>query len=148
MNSNRAKLTKFYLPLLLVILFGACNQGEKSDQRSDNNGTFDDTGPVIAFEKDLHVFGKIISGEKVSYAFRFTNEGTGPLLITGIRSGCGCTVGDFPKEPIMPKETGRINVVFNSAGRRGLQSETVRVFTNTGEQVSTLRIQAEVADRL
>jgi hypothetical protein len=148
MNSKRAKLTKFYLPLLLVLLIGACNQGEKSDHQSDNNGTLVDTGPVITFDKDLHDFGKIINGEKVSYAFRFTNEGTGPLLITGIRSGCGCTVGDFPKEPIMPNEIGRINVVFNSAGRRGFQSETVRVFTNTGEQVSTLRIQAEVTERL
>ncbi|MFN3555856.1 MAG: DUF1573 domain-containing protein [Bacteroidales bacterium] len=103
--------------------------------------------PVISFEKEVHDFGKIIAGERVAYGFRFTNEGNSPLVITGIRSGCGCTVGDYPKDPLMPGEGGRINVVFNSAGRKGFQSESVRVLANTQESVITLRITAEVLER-
>lgn len=102
------------------------------------------SAPVAEFQKTTHDFGKIITGEKVAYAFRFTNSGNHPLVITGIRSGCGCTVGDYPKDPVKPGEEAKINVVFNSAGRRGFQSESVKVLSNSEESVITLRVTAEV----
>ena len=130
------------------VLFISCGQsaGEgKSFADSERNGN--PFGPEIKFDKELHDFGKIITGERVVYGFRFTNTGSSPLVITGIRSGCGCTVADYPKEPLMPGDEGRIQIVFNSAGRRGFQSESVRVLTNAKESVVTLRITAEVTER-
>ncbi len=132
---------------LFVFLFG-CNQApqaEKSSSKSQINPEAE--GPVISFQKDVHDFGKIITGERVSYGFRFTNNGSSPLLITGTRSGCGCTVGDYPKDPVMPGNEGRVHIVFNSSGRRGFQSESVRVLSNAEESVVTLRITAEVMER-
>jgi hypothetical protein len=134
--------------LLLFTCLSGCNQAsqaEKNNRRSEINPEAD--GPVISFQKDVHDFGKIITGERVSYGFRFTNTGTSPLLITGIRSGCGCTVGDYPRDPVMPGKDGRIHVVFNSSGRRGFQSESVRVLSNAEESVVTLRITAEVMEQ-
>lgn len=100
--------------------------------------------PEVSFEKLTHDFGKIFSGEKVTYNFRFTNTGDAPLIIIHTRSGCGCTVGEYPKEPIPPGREARINVTFNSAGRRGFQSESVRVITNANPQEYLLRVTAEV----
>ncbi len=125
----------------------ACKQSSDSSHDSGKDSSENtDATPIAEFQKTTHDFGKIITGERVAYAFRFKNAGNSPLVITGIRSGCGCTVGDYPKDPVRPGEEGRVNVVFNSAGRRGFQSESVRVLTNAEESVITLRITAEVLD--
>lgn len=140
LNTGRSFVISF---LFLASVIGSCTQNtsQSEEQKDVSNGN-----PRISFEKTSHDFKKIISGEKVAYAFRFTNTGNSPLVITGIRSGCGCTVGDYPKDPVRPGEGGRISVVFNSAGRRGFQSESVRVLNNSEESIVTLRIQAEVTD--
>jgi len=138
----------FLSMLFLISTLTGCNQVPESDKEITKSRINPDAeGPVISFQKDVHDFGKIITGERVSYGFRFTNTGSSPLLITGIRSGCGCTVGDYPKDPVMPGNEGRIHVVFNSSGRRGFQSESVRVLSNAEESVVTLRITAEVMER-
>ena len=141
------RLQVVLLALTLTLLSACQGAAEKGNAEIQAPVTNNGQGPEVTFEKEVHDFGKIISGERVAYGFRFSNTGSAPLLITGIRSGCGCTVGDYPKEPLMPGQDSRINVVFNSAGRRGFQSETVRVLTNSKESVVTLRITAEVLDR-
>jgi hypothetical protein len=45
--------------------------------------------------------------------FEFKNTGNQPLMITNVQSTCGCTVPSFPKEPIMPGKTGKIDVKYN-----------------------------------
>ncbi len=135
-----------WLGLFVLTYMVSCKQNQNNQNKTQN---ITETGesPVIYFEKNVHDFGKIITGERVSYGFRFSNTGGSPLLITGIRSGCGCTVGDYPTDPIMPGYDGKIDVIFNSSGRRGFQSESVRVLSNAEETVVTLRITAEVLER-
>lgn len=99
----------------------------------------------ITFEKTSHNFGQIYVGEIVTYTFTFTNTGTAPLLILDTFSGCGCTVGDYSRQPIAPGEKGRINVQFNSAGRSGYQSQIVMVMSNASQPETRLHIIAEVA---
>ncbi len=45
--------------------------------------------------------------------FEFTNTGTEPLIITDVKSTCGCTVPTKPTEPILPGKTGKIEVKYN-----------------------------------
>ena len=85
----------------------------------------------ITFEKDLHDFGEIIQGEKVNTEFKFTNTGKNDLLISDAYGSCGCTVPEWPKEPIAPGQSGVIKVQFNSANRSGLFNKTVTVVANT-----------------
>ncbi len=136
-------LSNIVLLFTLSLLISSCGS-KTSENESTSNDIPNEKNPKIEFEKQSHEFGRIISGERVSYAFRFTNAGNAPLLITGVRTGCGCTVGDYPREPVMPGKEGRITVVFNSQGRNGFQSETVRVFTNTEPSVVNLTVQSEV----
>ncbi len=136
------------LPFFIVLVLASCGSGgqkSSNDATSENRPTsIPGNDAAISFDKSQHEFGPVFSGEKVSYNFRFTNTGDSPLIILNVHSGCGCTIGDYPKEPIPPGGTGRINVMFNSAGRRGMQSESVRVFTNANPQEHLLRITAEV----
>lgn len=45
--------------------------------------------------------------------FEFTNTGDAPLIISNVRSSCGCTVPSKPTEPIQPGKTGKIEVKYN-----------------------------------
>lgn len=85
----------------------------------------------ITFERDLNDFGEIIQGEKATTIFKFKNTGKNDLIISDAHGSCGCTVPQWPKEPIAPGESGEIKVVFNSANRSGVFNKTVTVTANT-----------------
>lgn len=100
--------------------------------------------PKMVFDKELHDFGIIKAGEKVSYSFRFVNRGGGDLIIQSASGSCGCTVPDFPKEPIPPGREGYIRVMFNSEGKSGIQEKQVTVLANTLPNTITVRVKAEI----
>ena len=100
--------------------------------------------PVMQFESSAHDFGKINAGDKVSYDFKFTNTGTGDLVIANAVGSCGCTVPEYPKEPVAPGKSGVMKVTFNSAGKLGMQQKTVTITTNTKAQKEQLTIKAAI----
>lgn len=100
--------------------------------------------PQIKFDTDMHDFGEVVEGEKVSYTFKFTNTGKGPLVITGIASSCGCTVGEYTKDTIKPGAQGDVIVSFDSWKNAGFQQKSVTVNSNTNPSFQMLRIKAMV----
>jgi hypothetical protein len=105
-----------------------------------------DNGPktTIGFAKDEHDFGKVKQDSENAYTFKFTNTGTIPLTITNAQGSCGCTVPDYPKQPIAPGATGEINVVYKPGKQQGNQAKTVTVTANTEPTQTILRIKADV----
>lgn len=146
------KLSFIFL-VTAIFSIGACNQSvDNSGQLPSDivnnpntaSGKNDTDIPVIEFESDLYDFGKIIMGEKVSYSFKFTNTGKSDLIISRVTSSCGCTVGNFPKVPVKPGESNKIEVKFDSENRKGFQSKTITVLSNAQPSSNTLRIKAQV----
>lgn len=113
-----------------------------NNPKSAENPT--DIKPVIQFEKTEYNFGKILQGEVVSYTFHFINAGNAPLVITGIDKSCGCTAGDYPRDPIAPGQRGDIKITYDSKGHFGFQSRTVTVISNCIPSQTSLRLKAEV----
>ena len=103
--------------------------------------------PAISFESDFHDFGEIQEGEVVNYTFKFTNEGEGPLIISNAQGSCGCTVPQWPRQPIAPGATGDIKVSFNSSGRAGKQDKRVTLTTNAVPQTKVLNITSTVISK-
>ena len=101
-------------------------------------------GPNMTFEHTEFQFGTIQQGDKVEHTFTFKNEGDAPLIINHASGSCGCTVPSYPKEPIAPGKSGEIHVVFNSAGKRGMQSKYVTLKTNQGETPVKIYLKGEV----
>jgi hypothetical protein len=101
-------------------------------------------GPRFQFEETEHDFGKMIQGERVSYSFKFSNSGGADILINKVSTSCGCTVGNYPKTPIKPGESGSIDVTFNSNHKKGHQNKTVTIMANTEPNRTILRIKARV----
>ena len=98
----------------------------------------------IAFEKMEHDFGTIEQNTTNPYTFSFTNTGTEPLLISDAKGSCGCTVPDYPREPVMPGEKGEIKVVYSPGQQKNMQTKTVTITANTEPATTVLRIMANV----
>ncbi len=99
---------------------------------------------IIKFENEVHDFGKLIQGEKVTYAFKFKNTGDGDLIISDVNTSCGCTIPKYTTNPIKPGEKGTVRVTFESENRRGFQNKTVTVVTNTQPNTIVLKIKAQI----
>jgi hypothetical protein len=76
-------------------------------------------------------FDTIMQDDKVEHTFRLVNTGDKNLLISRAYGSCGCTVPDYPKEPVAPGDTAAIHVTFNSAGKKGEQHKNVTLVCNT-----------------
>ncbi len=100
--------------------------------------------PVISFEKTLHDFGTIKDGDVVEHIFSFVNEGEIPLIISDAKATCGCTVPEWPREPIPVGEKGDIKVRFSSKNRVGIQNKTVTLTANTWPATTQVKIKANV----
>lgn len=98
----------------------------------------------MTFDKTEHDFGQINQGDKASYSFNFENTGDVDLVITDAKGTCGCTVPDYPKDPIKPGERAKIKVEYSSAGKKGVQSKSVNITANTKNGREKLQIKATV----
>jgi hypothetical protein len=105
-----------------------------------------DNGPksAIAFPVMEHSFGKVKQNSENTYVFKFTNTGKEPLVISNAQGSCGCTVPEYPKEPIAPGATSQIKVVYKPGMQQGNQAKTVTVTANTEPAQTILRISADV----
>ena len=76
--------------------------------------------------------------------FVFKNTGEAPLIISKVKTSCGCTASDWPQEPVMPGDEGRIKVSFNTKGNPGKQTKTITIHSNVKEITTTLKVHAMV----
>lgn len=99
----------------------------------------------MKFDNTLHSFDMIAEdGGKVSHDFTFTNVGDDVLIIYDVTTNCGCTVAQFPKEPIMPGDTGKISVTFDPKGSPGEFAKEIIVRSNAKKKKMRLRIKGAV----
>jgi outer membrane biosynthesis protein TonB len=107
-------------------------------------------GPLtkVSFAESTHDYGTIMEGEKAEYTYVFTNTGDEPLIISNAKGSCGCTVPDWPREPIAPGEKGEVKVVFDSKGKGKVggnpQSKRVTITANTDPANTYLTIKGIV----
>lgn len=141
-----------FLFIFLSFLF-ACQNNTREDQRAVEEITDPDLvfnsdiirNPVSAkpepidtvnvaklkFKEHHFDFGEVTEGEVVTYEYQFTNIGKVPLVISNGYSTCGCTVPEWPKEPIQPGATGKIKVKFDTQGKTGPQVKPITIVANT-----------------
>ncbi|MFS4467330.1 DUF1573 domain-containing protein [Maribacter sp. 2210JD10-5] len=143
------KKVVFALSLVSVFAFTSCkeNASKKIDTAKVEEAAQRDEAskavPVMSFEKSEHDFGTIEQGTPQETAFKFTNTGNAPLIITDAKSSCGCTVPNPPKDPIAPGESSELKVKFNGSGQNQV-TKTITVTANTAKGSEMLRIKAFV----
>jgi len=100
-------------------------------------------GSAIEFQVTEHDFGTIQQGGDGSFDFVFTNTGVEPLVLTNVRSSCGCTIPSWPHDPIPAKGKEAIKVKYDT-NRVGKFNKTITVTSNAGEEPIVLKISGEV----
>jgi len=101
--------------------------------------------PVIQFNSLVHDYGNIYKGDNGVCNFDFKNTGKADLLLTNVSSSCGCTVPEWPKEPIPPGKSASIKVKYDT-NRVGGINKNVYVDSNAGERV-TLTIKGNISEK-
>lgn len=100
--------------------------------------------PKIELSQDFFDFGEIHQKESVSTEFIIKNIGDAPLLIRSAKGSCGCTVPQWPKEPVAVGEKAVVKVTFNSGNKKGKQNKTVTLVTNAIPSTKVLTIKGTV----
>ena len=99
----------------------------------------------IEFKTDVIDYGTVEKGSNGVRVFEFTNTGDAPLIISSVKSTCGCTVPKKPKEPIMPGEKGEIEVKYDT-NRVNPIRKTITVTSNADTPTVALKIKGLVID--
>ncbi len=97
------------------------------------------TEPEMMFKDTLHNFGTIWYQTEAVFEFTFKNTGKSPLIIEKVHSSCGCTVPEWGKEPVLPKQKGVIRVEYDS-NKIGQFQKTVKIYSNAVNSPVTLLI--------
>jgi uncharacterized protein (DUF58 family) len=105
--------------------------------------------PRLETEAALFNFGRVAEGSKTEHTFRFQNTGDAPLIISKVRSSCGCTAALLSSKQLAPGEWGELKTTFNSKGFQGAVTKTVYIYSNDPNQQKTpFRLQGEVQKEL
>lgn len=152
MKVKRNKLSKIVFFLIFTGLVASCGlRSDESDNENSDTVQQDEEKQVTekkpVFQTKEHNFGEIYSGDEVGARFRFENKGDSPIIIERVSSGCGCTVAKYSQEPVKAGESGFVEVVFNSRGRRGAQFQDVRVYFEDMKKPFRLSIIAQVVKK-
>jgi hypothetical protein len=120
---------------------------ENAEAAQQRDYSIKNESPIINFDRSEHDFGTINEGDVVETTFEFKNTGKKELIIYSAKATCGCTVPEYPKEPILPGESGTIRVKFNSSGKPNNQMKEVTLTTNTFNGVEKVLIKAQVTPK-
>lgn len=99
----------------------------------------------IEFKSDTIDYGTIEKGSNGVRVFEFTNTGDEPLIISQVKSSCGCTIPKKPKDPILPGKTGEIEVKYDT-NRVNPIRKTITVISNAETPTVALKIKGLVVD--
>lgn len=122
-----------YLRILLVIVIVSLQ----------THAAIADPKASIEFKDSSIDFGEITIDKPVTAEFMFKNPGMVPLIISKVESSCGCTIADYPKQPITSGGEGKIIVTYDSKAE-GYFSKTITVYTNTETGLNQLHIEGVV----
>lgn len=123
---------------LLIVGFAAMTLSLSAQAQDDKPAQ--NSNAKIKFTELSHNFGNVIEGQIARYDFKFTNDGTEPLILQNVQASCGCTTPKWPREPIAPGESSVITAEYNSNGRPGTFNKQITVTSNsnTGDVVLTI----------
>ena len=108
--------------LSLIVMFIAALSMNKAVAQTEK-------GAKIEFTKETHDYGTIKNGADGTCSFEFKNTGNEPLIISMAKGSCGCTVPEWPKEPIAPGAKASIKVKYDTS-RAGAINKNVTITSN------------------
>jgi hypothetical protein len=129
--------------IMTLLFIGMLSFSMSAQQKNVEEKATNPNAAKFEFETEVIDYGKIALNSDGVRVFKFKNVGKSPLTINKISSSCGCTVPKKPDAPIMPGESGEIEVKYDTK-RPGGFSKTITVQSDASEPVKRLRIKGIV----
>lgn len=132
----------FSFAFFAIVTFSiSCSQTNQAENTID----IDAQGPSIKFEVVEHDYGTVDKNGDGTFEFVFMNEGSEPLILNNVRSSCGCTIPQWPREPIPAGGKSSIKVKYDTR-RLGSFQKSITVYSNAGTTPVILKIKGNVVD--
>jgi hypothetical protein len=113
-------------------------QQDQANEQANNPNA-----PIINFDKTVHDYGTMQQHADGNCEFKFTNDGKEPLILSNVRSSCGCTVPTWPRQPILPGQSEVIKVKYDTK-RIGMINKSIHVYSNAKVSPLTLKIKGKI----
>jgi hypothetical protein len=135
--------------VVFILLDNRYNFFAKKDDKGIYKGVIEMDKDKMYFTKAEYSefeynFGKVKEGDTLSHVFKLKNVGEEPLIIYKHKGSCECIGARSSGNSIKPDSTGEITVYFDTKGRKGPQTRTVSVITNTDPAEAILTFKGEV----
>jgi hypothetical protein len=105
--------------------------------------TTDTKMAILKFKTEIVNYGTIAQNSDGMRIFSFTNTGDAPLLITKVKTTCGCTVPSYSKAPIMIGESGVLHIKYDTK-RLGSFTKKITVTSNAEGGNKILKIKGNI----
>jgi len=132
---NRKLISGSVVIMMLAGLLSGC--ADNPEQHAKKRGK------DIFFEETIHDYGEIPKDSDGTWSFAFKNLKEEAIVINRVRTTCGCTVPDWPREPVEPGGLGEITVKYNTA-HSGTFSKSVYVYATASNSPVKLQIKGKV----
>ncbi|NOR88368.1 MAG: DUF1573 domain-containing protein [Bacteroidales bacterium] len=99
--------------------------------------------PLISFDKTEYDYGTMFQNADGSAYFAYTNKGKEPLILSRVKSSCGCTIPKWSRQPLMPGQTDTIKVKYDTK-RLGSFHKSITISSNAKKQSVVLKIKGKV----
>lgn len=129
--------------LLVTVMFFASFVFSQDNEKVTQTIEQSSNGPQITFDKVVHDYGTLYKDGDGNCEFKFTNNGNEPLVLSTVRSSCGCTVPKWPREPILPGKSSVISVKYDTR-RMGTINKRITVLSNAKTSSVVLSIKGKI----
>ncbi len=93
-------------------------------------------------------FGTIAEdGGEVSHTFEFTNVTDKPIVITDVKTTCGCTMPKYSKRPIAAGAHSTIEITYDPMYRPGVFSRDIKIYTSANSDPVVIKIVGDATPR-
>jgi hypothetical protein len=130
-------MKKILLSLVLLVTFGLNANSQEAAEQSNPNA------PVISFDKTDFDYGTIYQHADGNTFFVYTNKGKEPLILSRVKSSCGCTIPKWSRQPLLPGQSDTIKVKYDTK-RLGSFHKSITITSNASEPTVVLKIKGKV----
>ncbi|MCF7905657.1 DUF1573 domain-containing protein [Candidatus Gracilibacteria bacterium] len=133
----------FFWAVLFLFIVGAWGIGVKYQevqQNAKNKQEISENAPRLIWEDAFFDWGEVPRDEKSYHSFLIQNTGKSPLIISKIRTSCGCTTAEIIQDEVLqpipssiaPDTSAEVRVTFDPEvmDSRGDVARAVRIETN------------------
>lgn len=123
------------LLLLMTLIAASCSDDPVQEAKKK--------GQEIWFEEYVHDYGTILKDSDGRWTFKFKNIGEYAIVVSKVRSTCGCTVPAWSREPIEPGAAGEITVEYNTE-LTGTFLKSLFVYSSAANSPVKLQVKGKV----